>query len=263
MCVVLFVEDEIEFYEETAEYLARYGITSHHLASIVGLKDKLATLRPDLLVLDQFIVGRDTLSEISEIRPIYHGGIVVFTGNLNEVDRIVALECGADDFISKQSSLREFVARLRSVLRRVKFVQFVGVEPEASSVSVSQPVVSGGLWDFDSVRGTIRTPLGVVIKMTGTEFEFLRYMEAHAGQVLTRDQICKDIFHRKYSADDRAVDNMLSRIRKLLHPHLSVENPFRSIRGSGYVFAGLNHGIGKATGAIARSPNGLDAESVG
>ena len=120
MFSVLFVEDDVDFSAELAEYLSRYCIVAHFMTRIEGLGEKLQEVRPDILVLDQFIVGRDTLLEIPKIRAHFGGGIVVFTGNLNAVDRIVGLECGADDFISKQCDSREFVARLRAVLRRVK-----------------------------------------------------------------------------------------------------------------------------------------------
>ena len=241
MFSVLFVEDDVDFSAELAEYLSRYCIVAHFMTRIEGLGEKLQEVRPDILVLDQFIVGRDTLLEIPKIRAHFGGGIVVFTGNLNAVDRIVGLECGADDFISKQCDSREFVARLRAVLRRVK-----SDEAPQTQAAAPQPggwaaaATNGNRWIFDTTRATVCSPTGTILRLTGTEFDFLMFVEQHAGELLTRDEISKAIFRRSYSSFDRAVDNMLSRLRKILSPHLNGDSAFRSVRGMGYIFAGLN-----------------------
>lgn len=260
MFSVLFVEDDVEFSMELAEYLSRYCIVSHFVTQIDGLADRLRESRPDILVLDQFVVGRDALLEIPKIRGGFSGGIVVFTGNLNAVDRIVGLECGADDFISKLCDPREFVARLRAVLRRVKSeeAETAALEPSAVSDVLGS---SGNRWTFDTTRGTVSSPEGVPLKLTGTEFDFLMFAEQHAGQLLTSDQISQAIFRRSYSPFDRAVVNMLSRLRKVLAPHLNGESAFRSVRGVGYIFSSLNHPQGNVRDAEVRTAATFAAEA--
>ena len=211
MFSVLFVEDDADFCEEISEYLERYKISTTFTTDIISITRKLKEINPDLLILDQFIVGQDTLVAIPDIRKEYSGGIVVFTGNLNAVDRIVALECGADDFISKQCDPREFLARLRSVLRRVKAPALKSDQNATEAPSQR--------WVLDRVRGIVQAPNGEIVRMTSTEFAFLLYAETRAGSLMTRDQISQAIFRRVNSPTDRSVDN---------------------IRGRGYVFIGLN-----------------------
>ncbi len=252
MTTILFVEDDQDLCNEMSDYLNKYKIESHFTSDISDLPVQIKALNPDLLVLDQFIVGQDTLLIIPELRPIYHGGIVVFTGNLNLVDRIVALECGADDFISKGCDPREFVARLRSVLRRVGATSAAPQQIVHEAESVTEEAETGR-WIFDATRGSLQAPSGAIIRMTGTEFDFIHYAERRAGELMTREQISTDIFQRKYLSYDRAVDNMLSRIRKLLDPHLNGDSAFRSIRGRGYVFIGLNRNGNKKDAVPAAS----------
>ena len=238
MFTVLLIEDDLDFCAEISEYLSRYKIAVSVESDISDLQGKIRTLNPDLLVLDQFIVGQDTLQLIPAIREYYSGGIVVFTGNVSLVDRVVALESGADDFITKQSDPRELLARLRSVYRRVRGEDLRHPHEESHAPLEED---ESSLWKLDWARGEVRTPSGMSVRMTGTEFNFLMYSEERAGQLMSRAEISRDILHRSTTTSDRVIDNMVCHVRKLLDPHLDGDHAFRTVRGRGYVFIGLNN----------------------
>lgn len=239
MLTALFIEDDSEFSSEISDYLLRYKIDVTVQPDITDLRDRISALKPDLLVLDQFVIGQDTSQLIPVIREYYSGGIVIFTGNLSLVDRVVALESGADDFISKQIDPREFLARLRSVHRRVNGDD----QKRRLGSNDAEPVKNhgGGRWRLDWLRAEVQAPDGATIRMTGTEFSFLTYAEDRAGKLLTRADITRDVFDRATTGSGRVIDNMVSHIRKLLDPHLNGDQAFRAVRGQGYVFIGLNN----------------------
>ena len=228
MSTIVLVEDDAPFAEELVEFLGTHGIKAIWFATLTGRIGEIVQLQPDLLVLDQFVDGYDSLTSLAELRRSYAGGVVVLTGNTDAVDRIVALETGADDFVAKSLGPRELLARLRAVLRRVKAGPVVP--------SSAAPV---GKWVIDTRRHVLQTPDGIHVKLTNTEFEALVYMSVHAGRLISRDELSQKLLNRPFTPLDRSVDNMLSRIRKAIEPHMSGEPAIRSVRGRGYVFVGF------------------------
>ena len=244
---VVLIEDDMAFAQELVEFLEAHGLATTHLLSLDGLIGRLRNDRPDLLVLDQFVAGNDSLPYLGEVKSNFDGGVVVLTGNQDRTDRIVALESGADDFSDKTPDPRELLARLRAGLRRAG-------SPAARPVAAAQASAAPGIWTIDTRRLELRAPSQALIPLTRTEFQTLLVLVQTAGHMVTRDTISIMVLERSFCPLDRSVDNMISRIRKALEPHLAGQPAISSVRGKGYVFDAFNLEdvvINDPTGVIA------------
>lgn len=201
------------------------------IASLDDLRASVSRSQPDALVIDQFVKCHDTLTMLQDIRSWYRGALVMFSANQDIIDCIVALEAGADDFVTKAAGSRVLLARLRSVLRRTRLVpQPMVVKSQASSQEPSQK------WLINASAQEIRSSSGATIKLTHAEFHALLYLIDNADHVLSRDDLSLNLLHRPFRPFDRCVDNLLSRIRKAIQPYIDGDSIIRSIRGHGYVF---------------------------
>ncbi len=235
MSTIVLVEDDTVFAEELVEFLAAHGIRTIWFPGVVGRIAEIVQLQPDLLVLDQFLAGHDSLILLPELRRVYPGGVVVLTSNTDAVDRIVALETGADDFVAKSLGPRELLARLRAVLRRVG--PGTPAAPPSAPWLIDAP--PSARWIIDTRRQMLVTPDGTQLRLTSTEFETIVYLSHNVGRLISRDELSTTLLNRPFTPLDRSVDNMLSRIRKAIEPHMSGEPAIRSVRGRGYVFLGF------------------------
>ncbi len=236
---VLLVEDDDSFAQEIGEYLQNHGLTSTRIASLQDLSEQIRLVAPRVVLLDQFVGGRDVLTMLSQLRALYAGGLVVLTANPDETDRVVGLELGADDFIVKTQPPREILARLRAVIRR----STPAGGPEEAPDPPAETHLGPSGWIIDLGRRTLITPGGAPVHLTSTEFELLAYLAARVGQTATRAELYAAILRRPpYGSDDRAIDNLVSRVRAALAPFLLQHNPIKSMRGIGYIFVGLEPG---------------------
>lgn len=233
---VCMIEDDLDFAGEVRDYLGRHGFSIEHHASLDGALEWIGSVQPDVVILDQFVAAGDSLAVIPALREIYRGGIVVLTSNVSPVDKIVALECGADDFIVKVGDLREFLARVRAVLRRSSGTQRrMDADTAARPAGEPQPK-----WDINRLHGKLKAPDGTDIRLTNAEFQILMYLEDHAGSLVSRDDIAYALHNRPCSPFDRTVDNLVSRVRRALETYKGTSPQIRAIRGRGYIFTGLN-----------------------
>ncbi len=251
MSTLAIVEDDEVFGAELAEFLGRYGYEVSWMRTLSAFEALAEDAQPDILVLDQFTGGRDAIPALQAMRARFHGGIIILTGNVSLVDRIVALEAGADDFVLKSAGPRELLARLRSVERRT-------IAPSRGE----RPIGIGqqpGHWVIDGAQQFVQAPDGTMLQLTATELCALMYMDNRASQIISRDELSLAILGRRFSPFDRSVDNMLSRIRRVIAPHLGGKHVLRSVRGQGYVFTG----IPKRTGNENTAPHlaRIDAEA--
>ncbi len=226
---IILVEDDLTFAQELVEFLEAHGLTTSHLVTLDDLAGRLRDDHPDLLILDQFVAGNDSLPYLADVKTAFDGGVVVLTGNQDRTDRIVALESGADDFIAKSLDPRELLARLRAVLRRASSVA-------AKAPSASPQPAADGTWQIDTRRLELRAPSRALVPLTRTEFQAMLVLVQKAGHMVTRDKLSTMVLERPFSPLDRSVDNMISRIRKALEPHLGGQPAISSVRGKGYVF---------------------------
>ena len=235
---ILIVDDDPTYAEELCSYLLSHGLDVSHVASIEEATKRIAENPPYVLVLDQFIGSTDTLGVLNAMRRSFHGGLMVLTGNNDETDRVVGLELGADDFVSKLVSPREVLARLRSLLRSHKGAATTSASPNAPSPGRPAPV--SGRWSLNLARHELFSPDGALVHLTSAEFATLRCLSAEEGSTVSRDDLSKAVLRRPYHPLDRSIDNLVSRLRKKLEDIDPKCRAVKSVRGEGYVFVGFD-----------------------
>lgn len=235
---LLLVDDDETFAEELSSYLSVHGFAVESCGSMEEAFDRISVRSPDIMILDQFLGALDSLSMIRRLRRRFLGGLMILTGNAEATDRIVGLELGADDFVSKLTSPREIVARLRSLLRRS---QNLTTAQEDAPPAPTRASGAPGKWILDMSRQELYAPDGRLVHLTSAEFGTLRYLNAHKGQPVSRDDLSRAVLHRRFDALDRSIDNLVSRLRKKFETLDPTCRVLKTVRGEGYVFVGFNH----------------------
>ena len=222
---VLVVEDDVGLRDEVADYLSRNGFVAHLASDAQELDSILATTLVDLIVLDLMLPGENGLSICRRIAAPGGPAIIIMSAMGEEVDRVVGLELGADDYVAKPVSPRELLARIRAVLRR------------RDSAPVGQK--AGMVYHFagfqlDMARRQLRAPTGVLVLLTPGEFSLLSAFLDNPGRVLSRDSLVEQVCGEDADVFDRAIDVQLSRLRSKLKVHGGA-TLIRTVRGSGYI----------------------------
>jgi two-component system, OmpR family, response regulator RegX3 len=224
---LLLVEDERSIIEGLAITLEAEGF------QVVWVKDGLDAIpafervRPDLVVLDLMLPGMSGTDICRTLRARSDVPIIMLTARDAEVDRVVGLELGADDYVTKPFSTRELVARIKAVLRRAPLVDTVtgdDVPVEASGVRV------------DRARHEVRVD-GQLVELPPKEFELLAYLIEHAGRVLTRGQLIAEIWGSDYVGDTKTLDVHIRRLRSRIEQDPKDPVRIQTVRGVGYRFA--------------------------
>ncbi len=224
---ILLVDDDRELTAMLAEYLGHEGFTVtavhdgaealHRLAPVAG--ERMA----DLVVLDVMLPGRNGLDVLRALRATESPPpVLMLTARGDEVDRIVGLELGADDYLAKPFNPRELVARMRAVLRRA-----------GDRVLAHEPVTLGAL-KLDPARHRV-TQQGAVVELTGAEFRVLETLIRALGRVVSRETLTEQALGRKLELYDRSIDTHVSNLRRKLRFGPGAELEIRGIRGSGYL----------------------------
>lgn len=227
---ILIVDDDAEIRSLLREYLQKNDYRVTVVADGKALWAAMATARPDLIVLDLMLPGEDGFSLCRTLRARSGVPVIMLTARGEETDRIVGLEMGADDYLSKPFNPRELLARIKSVLRRTRSLPD-NLQPEA----VGFYRFAG--WTLDSATRNLTAPDGVVIPLSGTEFRLLRIFLDHPNRVLTRDQLIDLMLSRDAAPFDRAIDVQVSRLRHRLREDAKEPAIIKTVRGQGYVFA--------------------------
>jgi DNA-binding response OmpR family regulator len=216
--LVLVVEDEGAIAELAALYLKRDGFGVHVEADGGRALDAVRRLKPVAIVLDIGLSGMDGIEICKALRAAGDWTPVLFvTARDDELDRLLGLEIGADDYLTKPFSPRELAARVRTVLRRAS-----GVAPAAETFAVGGArvdVLSRRAWAGD-----------VEVSLTSTEFDLLTHLLRHPGQVLSRDQLLSAVWGYAAAAGTRTVDVHVAQLRA----KLGASSPIRTVRGIGY-----------------------------
>ncbi len=222
---ILIVEDDAEIRALTRDYLERHGFRADVAdggAALDRLLDRYG--EPDLVVLDLMLPGEDGLAICRRLRAASSVPILILTARGEEIDRIVGLELGADDYMAKPFNPRELVARIRAILRRAE------PPPEARRRLAVGPLTV----DLDA-RAVVGAD-GAEIALTGAEFDLLACFVQRPGRVLTRDQLMDWTRGRRAEAMDRTIDVQLSRLRRKIEPAAEGEAPlFKTVRNAGYM----------------------------
>ncbi len=222
---VLIVEDDTSLAAMIAEFLEQNGF----VARIENRGDvavaRIRTEQPSIVILDLMLPGRDGLDVCRDVRDVYHGHILMLTASGNEVDEVVGLEIGADDYLAKPVRPRILLARMRALLRR----------PISPSTAKGVRVCVGNLVVDTAIReARIRD---TVLSLTSGEFDMLVFFAANAGEVLSRRLIYQELRGTQYDELDRSMDLMVSRLRKKLEISSGQQEIIKTVRGVGYLFA--------------------------
>ena len=224
---ILLVEDDLELAELTKERLEREGFRVLHEENGQIAAETITREQPDIVVLDIMLPGMDGFDVCRAVRPGYTGPILILTARDDDLDEILGLELGADDFVTKPVKPRLLLARVRALLRRSK---------SSPSPLRAEKMVVGEL----TVDGTRREAeiAGPQIEQTPTEFDLLSYLTSRAGEVVSRQDIYQTLFQYDYDGLDRSVDVYISRLRQKLGDNPEAPHYIKTVRGVGYLMAG-------------------------
>lgn len=228
---ILLVEDDVRLAHLTREYLESEGYMVELEQRGDTAVDKICSMNPDLVILDLMLPGKNGLEICRDVRSRYHGPIVMLTARDEEVDEIVGLEIGADDYITKPVQPRKLLARIRALMRR-SVIESNGTD---SSVSTA---VTGFEFDRLIINDKSRQVMldNVEITLTTNEYELLLLLAGEAGVVVSRDKILLMMRGIGYDGMDRSVDINVSRLRKKLGDDTANPKKIKTVRGRGYLF---------------------------
>jgi two-component system, OmpR family, response regulator BaeR len=219
---VLIVEDEPRLARVVSDYLIAAGHDTLCLDNGNDVAAAVAQRSPDLIVLDLMLPGKDGLSVCRELRASSDVPILMLTARVEEVDRLLGLDAGADDYVCKPFSPREVVARVKAILRRPR-VQAPGAEPARHGLLIDP---AGGCARLD----------GLDLNLTAVEFRLLSALASAPGRILSRDQLLDRLHDDHRALQDRAVDSHIKNIRKKLEQADPKRRFIHSIYGAGYRF---------------------------
>jgi two-component system, OmpR family, response regulator len=230
---IMVVDDEASTRDMVGDYLRMHGFRPTLCDGGASLREAFAKEEPDLIVLDLNMPEEDGLSIVRDLKARSTVPVIMLTATASAIDRVVGLELGADDYIAKPCELRELVARIRSVLRRVQ-------GPPAATVEDAQAknkVVKFGTKWLDLDARVLRDDDGVEHPLTASEFNLLKAFAEHPKRVLTRERLLDLANARDPDAFDRAIDIRITRIRRKIEPDPAHPSVIRTVRGAGYVFS--------------------------
>jgi DNA-binding response OmpR family regulator len=226
---LLVVDDDSEIAALLKRYLSAQGFS---VSTVSNGKDMLAHLAAnaiDLVLLDLGLPGEDGLELTRHLHEHWHGPVIIVTGRADSVDRIVGLELGADDYVTKPFELRELLARIRSVLRRA------GERPRNMGSQAVAYRFAGYRLELQS--RTLTDASGEPIALTSGEYELLLVFVTHANRVLSRDELMNHLYGRDSGPYDRAVDVQIGRLRRKIESNPAAPALIKSVRGAGYIFS--------------------------
>ncbi len=222
---ILVVDDDPRLCRLLSRYLTAEGYRVRTAGSGEEMRLLIGEETPMLVILDLMLPDEDGLSLAREIRARSDVGILMLTGKRDPVDRIVGLELGADDYMTKPFDERELLARVRSILRRV-----APTPQEAADASV----ITFDGWRLDLEAYELTAPDGSPVSLTTHEFQLLAALATHEGRVLSRDRILEMVAGRDWTPYDRSVDVLVGKLRRKLGDDPRSPSLIRTVRGAGY-----------------------------
>jgi two-component system OmpR family response regulator len=226
---ILLVEDDRETRTLIAKYLRNNSCNVTAVSDGREMSRAMADRRVDLIILDVMLPGEDGLSLCRKVRSEAQTPIIMMTARGEDVDRIVGLEMGADDYLPKPFNPRELLARINAVLRRQASAQ------AASSIE-GAPTLSFDGWRIDLRLRELRNPEGARVAVTSAEFDLLRTFCERPGRVLSRDSLLDLTQGRNTGSFERSIDVLVSRIRRKIEPNPADPTIIKTVRSGGYLF---------------------------
>jgi DNA-binding response OmpR family regulator len=226
---IIVVDDEPALRDMVAEYLSNHGFEVHTADSGKALDERLSQGQADLVLLDVSLGPDDGFAIARRLRASKPDlPIIMLTAMGEIIDRVVGLELGADDYITKPFDLRELRARIRTVLRRAA--------PAKPEVSDGRELVSFGIKSLDLSKRCLVDADGREEKLTAMEFDLLRAFAQHPNRVLSRDQLLELAHQRGMDPFDRSIDIRVTRIRRKIEQQPDKPQIIKTVRGSGYIY---------------------------
>jgi len=230
---ILVVEDEPTLQETLAYNLTRQGYTVETASDGQAALDKARQSQPDLIVLDIMLPVLDGFEVCRILRQEMNAPILMLTARDDEIDRVIGLELGADDYITKPFSMREFLARVKAQLRRVRLIR---EELDTETTHPSETLNFGNLILDLTRREILLNDEPVAVKPK--EFELLLFLARHRGQVLTRELILERVWGWEFSGGSRTVDVHVRWLREKIEKNPALPERIVTVRGAGYRFEG-------------------------
>jgi two-component system phosphate regulon response regulator OmpR len=229
---IIVVDDEPEIRSMLVDYLGHVGFSVRAAEDGAALRRVLAEQPADLVLLDINMPGEDGLSLARFLRANTEVGIVMLTAAGEVVDRVVGLEIGADDYIAKPVDLRELLARIRAVLRRLRAAPAAPAVDETAAAR-TMPI---GACKLDLEAHRLYDGDGQEVPITSMEFDLLKAFVEHPNRVLSRDQLL-DLAHNKdWEPFDRSIDIRIARLRRKIETDPAKPQVVKTVRGAGYIF---------------------------
>lgn len=223
---IVVLDDEVDITQLLASYLPAHGFRVsqvHHGDALIQLMERDPA---DLVLLDLGLPGEDGFSIARRIRGRWQTGVIIVTGRGDAVDKVVGLEVGADDYVTKPFDLRELVARIKAVLRRL-------LAPPMAPATGRTLQFAG--WRLELHARSLHDPQGAEVALTSGEFELLSAFAQHPGRVLSRDFLLEHTRGREAGPFDRTIDVQVGRLRKKLQAPPGTSEIIKSVRGAGYM----------------------------
>jgi two-component system response regulator CpxR len=237
---VLIIDDDEELCELVTEYLRREGMNADVVHDGEGGTQRALSGEYSVVVLDVMLPGIGGFEVLRRIRAT-HGvasrlPVLMLTARGDEVDRVLGLELGADDYLAKPFSSRELVARLRAILRRTQLDPAgAAVQFEQLKTTAREPLRVGDLILNEATREVHRT--GTVLDLTSAEFDVLEVLLRSAGEIVTRESIAQAGLGRQLMPFDRSIDVHISNLRRKIGPSRNGGERIKAVRGVGYIYA--------------------------
>uniref|UniRef100_UPI003100EF4E response regulator n=1 Tax=Neorhizobium sp. EC2-8 TaxID=3129230 RepID=UPI003100EF4E len=230
---ILVVDDDREIRELVSSYLKKSGLRASVAADGRQMRTFLEGNTVDLILLDVMMPGDDGLVLCRELRAGKHKAtpVLMLTARDDEMDRIIGLEMGADDYLSKPFAARELLARIKAVLRRTRML------PPNLQISEAGQLLRFGDWRLDTVGRRLLDKEDTEITLSGAEYRLLRVFIDHPQRVLNRDQLLNLTQGRDAEVFDRSIDLLVSRVRQRLGDDAREPTYIKTVRAEGYVFA--------------------------
>jgi len=222
---ILLVEDDLRLADLVSRYLTNQGFNMAIVTRGDEVVERVQRDNPDLLILDLGLPGEDGFSICKRLRPAYTNPILILTARDNDIDHVLGLELGADDYVIKPVEPRVLLARVAVLLRRNR----------PSAVPVAGKVLTFGRLAVNVVSRAVKWD-GRDVPLSRNEFDLLVFLASHPGEIQSRERLFKSLYNRDYDGLDRMLDIRISRLRRKLDD--DAENPQRikTIWGQGYLF---------------------------
>lgn len=225
---ILIVEDDLVASTFLSAYISKEGYRVSTAPDGQTMRDIFAVGDVDLILLDINLPDEDGFALLREIRRQSEVGVIMVTGKVEDIDRIVALELGADDYVVKPFNTRELFARTKNLLRRTM---------SARQVLKDEPVKRFAGWSLSIPRRTLTSPSGEDVRLTRFEFELLATLSKNPGRVLSRDSLIDHVSGRDRASSDRTIDVLIGRLRRKIELIPNDPRIILTVQGVGYVLA--------------------------